>query len=163
MIEAADARGLALLEIPYEVPFIAVTEQAFTRLVNEQYALLQRSIAAQERLQRIVLSERGLDSIVGALATLVGGTALVFDGRGELQAHSTFRRELDAGLVQELGEQLRERARRGASARVRAAPAAAWRCARSARRSEAQGARRPAAGVARRRQGRGRRWRRSTA
>ena len=61
MIEAADARGLALLEIPYEVPFIAVTEQAFTRLVNEQYALLQRSIAAQERLQRIVLSERGLD------------------------------------------------------------------------------------------------------
>ena len=32
-----------------------VTEQAFTRLVNEQYALLQRSIAAQERLQRIVL------------------------------------------------------------------------------------------------------------
>ena len=113
MIEAANARALALLEIPYEVPFIAVTEQAFTRLVNEQYALLQRSIAAQERLQRIVLSEHGLDSIVGALATLVGGTALVFDGRGELQAHSTFRRELDAAVVKELGDQLRDRARRG--------------------------------------------------
>ena len=68
---------------PTSTPFIAVTEKAFTRLVNEQYALLQRSIAAQERLQRIVLSERGLDAIAGALATLVGGAALVFDGRGE--------------------------------------------------------------------------------
>ena len=97
LVEAADERGFPLLEIPYELPFIAVTEQAFTRLVNEQYALLQRSIAAQERLQRIVLSERGLESIAGALATLVGGPALVFDGRGELQAQRTFRRELDAG------------------------------------------------------------------
>jgi purine catabolism regulator len=113
MMEAADARGLPLLDIPYEVPFIAVTERAFTRLVNEQYALLQRSIAAQERLQRIVLSEQGLDAVAAALATLIGGTALVFDGRGALQAHSTFRRELDAAAVPELGEQLRERARRG--------------------------------------------------
>ena len=38
------------------MPFIAITEKAFTRLVNEQYALLRRSIAAHERLERIVLS-----------------------------------------------------------------------------------------------------------
>ena len=113
LIEAADERGLPLFEVPYEVPFIALTEQAFTRLVNEQYALLQRSIAAQERLQRIVLSERGLDAIVGALATLVGGTALVFDGRGERQAGRTFRRELDDDVVTALGAELRDRARRG--------------------------------------------------
>ncbi len=113
MIDAAEARELPLLEIPYELPFIAVTEQAFTRLVNEQYALLQRSIAAQERLQRIVLSERGLESIVAALATLVGGAALVFDGRGELQAQRTFRRELSDDAVRELGDELRERVRSG--------------------------------------------------
>ena len=46
--------------------------------------MLRRSIAAHERLERIVLSERGLDAIVGALATLIGGSALVFDGRGAL-------------------------------------------------------------------------------
>ena len=46
------------------MPFIALTEKAFTRLVNEQYAVLQRSIAAHERLERIVLSERGLDAVV---------------------------------------------------------------------------------------------------
>ena len=87
LVEAAKERGFPLFEVPYELPFIALTEQAFTRLVNEQYALLQRSIAAQERLQRIVLSERGLDAIVGALATLIGGPALVFDGRA-LRARS---------------------------------------------------------------------------
>jgi purine catabolism regulator len=113
LVEAAAERGFPLFEVPYELPFIALTEQAFTRLVNEQYALLQRSIAAQERLQRIVLSERGLDAIVGALATLVGGAALVFDGRGERQAVRTFRRELDDEVVDALGAELRERARRG--------------------------------------------------
>jgi PucR family transcriptional regulator, purine catabolism regulatory protein len=113
LVEAAGERDFPLFEVPYELPFIALTEKAFTRLVNEQYALLQRSIAAQERLQRIVLSERGLDAIVGALATLVGGPALVFDGRGELQALRTFRRELDDEVVAALGEELRDRARRG--------------------------------------------------
>ncbi|MEN3285697.1 MAG: hypothetical protein V7607_6837, partial [Solirubrobacteraceae bacterium] len=113
LAEAARDRDFPLFEVPYELPFIALTEKAFTRLVNEQYALLQRSIAAQERLQRIVLSERGLDAIVGALATLVGGPALVFDGRGELQALRTFRRELDDEVVSALGEELRDRARRG--------------------------------------------------
>jgi len=113
LLEAARERDFPLFEVPYELPFIALTEHAFTRLVNEQYALLQRSIAAQERLQRIVLSERGLDAIVGALATLIGGPALVYDGRGELQAMRTFRRELDPEVVAALGEELRERARRG--------------------------------------------------
>jgi PucR family transcriptional regulator, purine catabolism regulatory protein len=113
LVEAARDRGFPLFEVPYELPFIALTEQAFTRLVNEQYALLQRSIAAQERLQRIVLSERGLDAIAGALATLVGGTALVFDGRGERHAVRTFRRELDDEVIAALGAELRERARRG--------------------------------------------------
>ena len=48
---------------PYEVPFIAVTEKAFTHLVNEHYAVLQRALSAHERLERIVLSERGLDGV----------------------------------------------------------------------------------------------------
>ncbi|MEA2395219.1 MAG: hypothetical protein QOJ82_3110 [Solirubrobacteraceae bacterium] len=113
LIDAAAERGFPLFEVPYELPFIALTELAFTSLVNEQYALLQRSIAAQERLQRIVLSERGLEAIVGALANLVGGPALVFDGRGELQAMRTFRRELPDEVVASLGDELRERARRG--------------------------------------------------
>jgi purine catabolism regulator len=112
LVEAAIERDFPLVEIPYDTPFIAVTEKAFARLVNEQYALLQRSIAVQERLQRIVLSERGLDAIASALATLIGGTTVVFDGRGEPQAQHAFRRELPDDALGAVGAELRERARR---------------------------------------------------
>ena len=90
-----EARKLAfpLFEVPYQMPFIAITEKAFTRLVNEQYEVLQRSLAAQKRLERLVLEERGLDEIVRALATTLGGSVLVLDARGEVTASAAFRRE----------------------------------------------------------------------
>src|SRR3954470_6534316 len=113
LLEAAQARGFPLFCVPYELPFIAVTERAFTQLVNEQYAVLRRAIAGHERLQRIVLSERGLDVIAGTLSTLVGGAALVFDGRGEPLARRAFRRELDDAAVEELASELHDRARQG--------------------------------------------------
>jgi purine catabolism regulator len=113
LVEAAREVGFPLLEIPYELPFIAVTEQAFTRLVNEQYALLRRSIAAQERLQRVVLAERGLDGIVGALAGLVGGTAIVLDARGAPLAMRSFRRPLGDEQVAAIGAEAHRRARAG--------------------------------------------------
>src|SRR5215210_2419247 len=59
--ETAAELGFPLLEVPYDVPFIAVTEKAASHLVNEHYAVLQRALSAHERLERIVLSERGLD------------------------------------------------------------------------------------------------------
>lgn len=111
VLAIARERDFPLFEVPYEMPFIAVTERAFTTLVNENYAVLRRSISAQERLQRIVLSERGLDAIAGALATLTGGAALVFDGRGQPLAQRTFRRELDGAAVEALAEELHRRAR----------------------------------------------------
>src|SRR3954471_23562649 len=68
MADAARERSFPLFEVPYAVPFIALTEQAATHIVNEQAALLERALAAHERLERVLLSERGLDGIVGALA-----------------------------------------------------------------------------------------------
>ena len=40
-----------------------ITEKAFSHLVNEQYAVLQRALSAHERLERIVLSEQGLEGV----------------------------------------------------------------------------------------------------
>ncbi|MDO8214133.1 PucR family transcriptional regulator [Conexibacter sp. CPCC 206217] len=114
LAETARERGLPLFEVPYDVPFIAITESAFSRLVNEQYAILRRAIAAHERLERIVLSERGIDAVVGALATLIGGAVLVFDARGGLLAQRSFRAELEEETVSELERELRERTRGGA-------------------------------------------------
>ena len=66
--EEAAELGFPLVEVPYEVPFIAVTEKAASHLVNEHYAVLQRALSAHERLGGIVLSERGLDGVADALA-----------------------------------------------------------------------------------------------
>jgi purine catabolism regulator len=113
VIDAANERDLPLVEVPYEVPFIAITEAAFSRLVNEQYAVLRRAIAAHERLERIVLAERGLDAVIAALATLIGGTVLAYDARGTLMVRRAFRQELDESALAELGSELAARARAG--------------------------------------------------
>ena len=84
--------GFPVFEVPYELPFIAITEKAFTRLVNEQYEVLQRGIAIHKRLERLVLEERGLDEVVRALAAAIGGAVCVLSGRGETIASEAFRR-----------------------------------------------------------------------
>jgi purine catabolism regulator len=45
LVSAADKRGFPLFEVPYELPFIAITERVFAQLVNERYEMLQRSMA----------------------------------------------------------------------------------------------------------------------
>jgi purine catabolism regulator len=109
MVETAEELGFALFEVPYEVPFIAVTEKAFTHLVNEHYAVLQRALSAHERLERIVLSERGLEGVAGALSSLVGGPAIVFVARGDVLASHAAREPLAATTVEELSAELRQR------------------------------------------------------
>jgi PucR family transcriptional regulator, purine catabolism regulatory protein len=111
---AAEHHGFPLFEVPYELPFIAVTEKAFTHLVNEQYAVLQRALSAHERLERIVLSERGLDGVAAALASMIGGPALIFDGRGEVLAKRSARQGLPDATVAALAAELHERTATGA-------------------------------------------------
>ena len=112
LLELAAQRDFPVLEIPYEVPFIAVTEAAFTRLVNEQYAVLRRALTAQERLERIVLSERGLEALAAALAALIGAAVVVFGARGEPLVQRAFRRPVDADALLTLQSQVRDRALR---------------------------------------------------
>src|SRR4051795_5641008 len=113
MVETAEELGFALFEVPYEVPFIAVTEKAFGHLVNEHYAVLQRALSAHERLERIVLSERGLDGVAEALASLIGGPAVIFDARGGELVRRSHRRPLEDATVDALREELRARIRDG--------------------------------------------------
>ncbi len=112
LVQAATEREFPVFEVPYEVPFIAVTEAAFTQLVNEQYAVLRRAIAAHERLERIVLSERGLEALAGTLATLTGAAILVFDARGVPLVRRAFRRTIEDETATALSAELRQRARR---------------------------------------------------
>jgi len=113
LAEAAAEHGFPLFEVPYAVPFIAITEKAFTHLVNEHYAVLQRALSAHERLERIVLSERGLDGVASALSAMIGGPAMIFDARGELLARRAGRAGLGYPTLRALADELRERMRQG--------------------------------------------------
>src|ERR687894_2149717 len=101
LVDEARELDFPVFEVPYELPFIALTEKAFARLVNEQYEILQRGIAIHKRLERLVLEERGLDELVGAVAAAIGGMVMVLDARGETIATRTFRRQVPAAAMQE--------------------------------------------------------------
>jgi purine catabolism regulator len=110
LVREAESLSFPVFEVPYELPFIALTEKAFARLVNEQYEVLQRGIAIHKRLERLVLEESGLDEVVRALAAATGGAVCVLSGRGETISSKAFRRP----LPEEAMEQVRaEVARRG--------------------------------------------------
>jgi PucR family transcriptional regulator, purine catabolism regulatory protein len=94
LVDEAEKHDFLLFEVPYSMPFIALTEKAFARLVNEQFEILQRGLAVQRKLERLVLEERGLEELTATISSAVGGTVLVLDGRGEVLASRSFRREL---------------------------------------------------------------------
>jgi purine catabolism regulator len=109
LLDEARARDFALFAVPYEMPFIAITERAGDRLVNEQYELLQRAVAIQRRVERLVLAEQGLDDVVRALANAIGATLVVLDAGGEVLASHAARRTLSPRALdsvrRELGSQ----------------------------------------------------------
>jgi purine catabolism regulator len=80
--QAADRLRFPVFEVPYPVPFIAITEAVFSRMAAEQYEVLQRSLEAQNHLTRAVLEEGGVDGIVSALAGATRGWAVVLDIHG---------------------------------------------------------------------------------
>jgi purine catabolism regulator len=45
LVNAARKLDFPLFEVPYELPFIAITERVFAQLVDERYEMLQRSMA----------------------------------------------------------------------------------------------------------------------
>ena len=96
-MDEAERLGFPLFEVPYEMPFIAITEKAFARLVNEQYEVLQRGIAVHRRLEQLVLEQRGLDEVARALSAAIGGTIVMLDWQGEEMAAPTSAASCRAG------------------------------------------------------------------
>lgn len=121
LIDEARELGFPVFEVPYEVPFIAITEKAFTRLVNEQYEVLQRGIAIHKRLERLVLEESGLDEVVRALAAATGGAVYVLSGRGETLCTRSFRRAIPEAALEEVRAEVIRRGEALGAASSRAA------------------------------------------
>ena len=86
LLAAARKHDFPVFEVPYELPFIAITERVSTHLVGEQYQTLRRSMAIQERMERLVLEERSLEDVVRVAAGAIGGLVAVLDAHGETLA-----------------------------------------------------------------------------
>ena len=83
LVAEAEKASFPVFEVPYETPFIAITEVVFTRLVAEQYDLLSRSLDAEHTLTRSVLDGKGLAGIMAALTAATGGWAVLLDLHGQ--------------------------------------------------------------------------------
>jgi purine catabolism regulator len=66
LLAAARKHQFPVFEVPYELPFIAITERAFTHLAGQQFETLRRSMAIQERLERLVLEQGGVAGVLDA-------------------------------------------------------------------------------------------------
>src|SRR5438132_1738477 len=86
LVDAAERVSFPIFEVPYAVPFIAITEAVFTRLVAEQYDLLSRSLDAEHTLTREVMEGHGVQGIVRALARATAGWAVLLDLHCEAMA-----------------------------------------------------------------------------
>jgi purine catabolism regulator len=103
IVEAAQAGDLPLFEVPYEMPFIAITERAAARLVNEQFGVLERGLAVHERLERLVIEGHGLEQILATTGAAIGGVATVLDRRGRELARGGAGDPLDQAASDGLG------------------------------------------------------------
>ncbi len=103
VITAAEQLGFPVFEVPYPVPFIAITEAVFTRLVAEQYDVLQRAVDAEQLLTRAAMDGEGVQGIASTLARVTGGWALLLDLHGmSLAATSQAARQRTARVWEEL-------------------------------------------------------------
>jgi purine catabolism regulator len=114
ILEEVRKHGMPLFEVPYEMPFIAITEQAAARLINEQYDVLERGSRVHERLERLVIEGGGLEDIVASTAQAIGGAALVFDSRGRRLARHPAEGGPAAGADEALTAEVVEHSANGA-------------------------------------------------
>jgi purine catabolism regulator len=99
LLAAADEHGFPVLEVPYATPFVAITEAAMTRIVNEQYAQLARAMEVHDALVGLVLDGAGLDAIVQATAAAVDASIVLAGRDGRVLASTGRGPAVDAAVA----------------------------------------------------------------
>ena len=93
MRKAADVAGFPVLEVPYPVPFIAITEAISSRLSHDRLKDAQMSVEVHEQLAALVAEGGGPAGVLDRVVALARGWALLFDLRGRVLAQA-----VDQGL-----------------------------------------------------------------
>lgn len=91
LIKAADEADFPLIRVPVDIPFIAITKVAFTRIGSQQLEVLTQALDVHERLTRAILDGRDLRTLLGILGEHLGCSLAVVDEDGRVMS------ELHAG------------------------------------------------------------------
>ncbi|WP_433343054.1 PucR family transcriptional regulator [Streptomyces sp. CA-253872] len=84
LVETARAAGLPLVQLHREVPFVAVTEEIHTEIVNGHYAVLRQAEEVHRRCTEAVLGGGGVPQVLAALAAFVGNPVFLETAGGGL-------------------------------------------------------------------------------
>ena len=109
MVQAADARGFPLFEVPYELPFIAVTERAFAAWSTSSTSCCGARSPRRSACSASSCSERGPRAIAGALAASLGAAVARARRARRAARAATFRRALPREHLRDRRREIRER------------------------------------------------------
>ncbi|MEU6282958.1 PucR family transcriptional regulator [Streptomyces sp. NPDC047028] len=84
LVDTARAAGLPLVQLHREVPFVTVTEEIHTEIVNGHYALLQRAEEVHRRCTEALLGGGGVPQVLGILADFGGNPVFLETADGLL-------------------------------------------------------------------------------
>ncbi|MFE9094830.1 PucR family transcriptional regulator [Streptomyces sp. NPDC007264] len=84
LVETARTAGLPLVQLHREVPFVTVTEEIHTEIVNGHYALLQRAEEVHRRCTEALLGGGGVPQVLGILADFGGNPVFLETADGRL-------------------------------------------------------------------------------
>lgn len=82
----ADALGFPVLCVPYDVPFMALSKAAFTRLASEELERQTRALEVNQRLADAVVDGEGAQALLGIVCRHLGCSLALVDGAGRLVA-----------------------------------------------------------------------------
>jgi purine catabolism regulator len=89
VLRAADREGFPVLEVPYPVPFIAITKAIAGKLAEDRLGELQLSVDVHEKLSHLAADGAGPADLLEEMASLTSGWAYLFSARGETLARAS--------------------------------------------------------------------------
>ncbi|OKJ97141.1 transcriptional regulator [Streptomyces sp. CB03234] len=84
IVETARAAGLPLVQLHREVPFVSVTEEVHTEIVNGHYALLRQAEDVHRRCTEALLGGGGVPQVLGILADFAANPVFLETADGQL-------------------------------------------------------------------------------
>ncbi|MFD7455260.1 PucR family transcriptional regulator [Kitasatospora sp. NPDC059827] len=92
-VAEAERQGLAVLEVPYETPFIAVNRLVAERITAEDHSAQRRLVDQHDLLVQALLGGEGLPALLRVLRRACGSEVAVVDRHGVVLAASPERSE----------------------------------------------------------------------